>query len=261
MLLVSLRWAIVVVALAIIARKSVRKDWPVLRKNLRLLCALGTLGFTVFNALYYVAAHTTTALNLGIVQGTMPALVLLGSMFVYKTKIRAVQAVGVAITLCGVLIVASAGSLDNLLQFAFQQGDILVFLACLLYAGYTLWLRQRPDVDALSQLSVMAAAAFVTSLPLLAVEVATGNMLAPSLQGWSLVLAIALLPSLLAQVLFIRGVQIIGPVRATTIVNLVPIIAAVFAVYFLGEEFALYHGVALSIVLLGIWLSERVPAH
>ena len=95
--------------------------------------------------------------------------------------------------------------------------------------------------------------------PLL-IEAAMGRMLAPSLVGWGLVISIALFPSLLAQLLFIRAVQIIGPVRATTFVNLVPVIAAVFAVYFLGEEFAPYHGVALGIVLLGIWLSERTSA-
>ena len=257
MLLVTLRWAMVLVALTLIARKNLRKDWPILRKHLGLLCALGALGFTAFNALYYVAAHTTTALNLGIVQGTMPALVLLGSLILYQTRIRAVQAFGVAITLCGVVVVASEGSFDNLRQFAFKQGDMLVFLACILYSGYTLWLRRRPEVDAMSQLSVMAAAAFVTSVPLTLAEAALGKTLAPSLLGWGLVVSIALLPSLLAQVLFIRGVQIIGPVRATTFVNLVPVISAVFAVYFLGEEFAVYHGVALGIVLMGIWLSER----
>ncbi len=257
MLLVTMRWAMVVLVLAVLARKSLRKDWPILREHLLLFCALGALGFTLFNALYYVAAHTTTALNLGIVQGTMPALVLLGSFFIYKTKIRAIQAVGVAITLVGVLVVASEGSLDILRQFAFKQGDVLVFIACLLYAGYTLWLRRRPDVDALSQLSIMAAAAFVTSLPLLLLEAVSGNLVPPTVTGWKVVVAVALLPSLLAQLLFIRGVQIIGPVRATTFVNLVPVVGAVFAVYFLGEQFALYHGVSLSIVLIGIWLSER----
>jgi len=257
MLLVSLRWALVVMLLAALARKNLRKDWRLIRKNLWLFFALGALGFTAFNALYYVAAHTTTALNLGIVQGTMPALVLLGSLLFYHTKIRAVQAVGVALTLCGVLVVASEGSVDNLQQFAFKQGDVLVFLACLLYAGYTLWLRKRPDVDALSQLSVMALAAFITSLPLVAIEAATGHLVSPTIRGWVLVTLIALLPSLLSQLLFIRAVQSIGPERATAFVNLVPVVAAVLAVYILGEEFALYHAVALLIVLAGIWMSER----
>ena len=260
MLLVTLRWAIVVVILAAFAGRSIREDWPTLRQHLGLFFALGALGFTAFNALYYLAAQSTTALNLGIVQGTMPALVMLGSMVVYKTKIRAIQALGVTITLLGVLIVVSQGSIAVLLQFAFKQGDILVFLACLLYAGYTLWLRKRPDVNALSQLTVMSVAAFVSSLPLTMVESAMGSLVLPSMMGWILIVAIALFPSLTAQFLFIRGVQIIGPVRATTFVNLVPVMAAIFAVYFLGEEFALYHGVALSVVLLGIWLSERPTA-
>ena len=257
MLLVTLRWAIVLLILVFIAHKAIRKDWPVLKTNLRLLMILGALGFTAFNALYYMAAQSTTALNLGIVQGTMPALVLLGSMIAYRTKIGLVQAVGVLITLCGVLIVTSEANLETLKRFAFKQGDVLVFLACVLYAGYTLWLRKRPDVDPLSLLSVMAVAAFLSSIPLAVAEAVTGALLMPSIKGWVIVFLVALLPSLLAQFLFIRGVQVIGPERAATFVNLVPVMAAIFAVYFLGETFALYHGISLSIVLFGIWLSER----
>ncbi len=49
----------------------------------------------------------------------------------------------------------------------------------------------------------------------------------------------------------------IGPGRAGVFVNLVPVFASIFAVVFLRERFELYHGVALSLVLGGIWLSER----
>ena len=257
MLLVTLRWAIVLLILALIARQALIRDWPVLRANLGLLFMLGALGFTGFNALYYLAAHTTSALNLGIVQGTMPALVLVGSMVVYQTKIKPLQALGVCLTPVGVLVVVSQGSFDTLLQFAFKQGDLLVLVACILYAGYTLWLRKRPDVDPLSLFGVMAVAAFLTSLPIAAFEAATGSMQLPTMQGWMIVTLVALLPSLLAQSLFIYGVQAIGPERAATFVNLVPVLAALLAVYFLGETFALYHGASLAVVLLGIWLSER----
>jgi len=68
---------------------------------------------------------------------------------------------------------------------------------------------------------------------------------------------VALLPSFLAQVLFIQGVEIIGPGRAGIFVNLVPVFAAMIAVAYLGEDFHLHHGLALALVLGGIWLAER----
>ena len=51
-----------------------------MKENLRLLCLMGALGFTVFNALFYLAAHTTTALNIGIIQGATPMFILLGAL-------------------------------------------------------------------------------------------------------------------------------------------------------------------------------------
>ena len=72
-----------------------------------------------------------------------------------------------------------------------------------------------------------------------------------------MVALIALLPSFLAQILFIRGVEIIGPGRAGIFLNLVPVFAAVIAVVYLGERFHVYHGVALALVLGGIGLAER----
>jgi drug/metabolite transporter (DMT)-like permease len=70
-------------------------------------------------------------------------------------------------------------------------------------------------------------------------------------------LYIGLLPSLAAQVFFIRGVELIGPARAGLFVNLVPVFGALLAVLILGEPFALYHAVGLALVLGGIWLAER----
>lgn len=256
MAVVTLRWLMVLLFLSVIARESVRKDWPVLRRHLGLLGALGALGFTAFNSLFYYAAHTTTALNMGILQGTMPAFVLLGVFVAYRTPIGWRQMLGVGITLVAVTVVASEGSLQRLAAFAFKQGDVLLIFACVLYSGYTVWLRRRPAVDAISQFAVMAAAAFLASLPLAGIEIATGNFQAPTAQGWLLVLLIAIFPSLLAQVFFIRGVEIIGPARAGVFVNLSPILAAFFAVVFLGESIAGYHAAALALVLGGIWLSE-----
>ncbi len=129
--------------------------------------------------------------------------------------------------------------------------------ACVLYAGYTVALRRGPEVSAFGLLTVMAGAAFIASLPLAVAEWATDNLRWPTPMGWVIVLAIAVFPSLLAQAWFIRGVQLVGPGRAGVFVNLVPVFAAIMGVTFLSEPFEAFHAVALSLVLGGIWLSER----
>jgi len=257
LLLVTLRWTSVVLLLLVIARKGLIRDWPKLKPRIGYIMAMGAIGFTGFNALFYVAAYTTTAVNIGIIQGTIPIFVLLGSFVFYKTAITFRQVVGVILTLIGIIVVTSNGSLENLMALVINYGDFLMVVAGLLYGGYTLALRSKPDVAALSFLSVLAFSALLTSLPLVGYEIISGTLQMPTLTGWALIAAISILPSFLAQIFFINGVTLIGPGRAGIFVNLVPIFAAILAVLFLGEPFRLYHAAALVLVLGGIWIAER----
>ncbi|MEH6404128.1 MAG: DMT family transporter [Sneathiella sp.] len=257
MTLVALRWLSVMVILLIFARGAVRRDWDALKPRLGFLFMLGAFGFTGFNALFYVAAHTTTAVNIGILQGSIPVFVFLGALILFKTPISPSQMAGVALTIVGVIVVGSGGSLERLTALDFNFGDLLMIIACLLYACYTIALRFKPDVSALSFFTILACAAFVATLPLLAGEIFYGNFQAPTLKGWGLIAAIAIFPSFLAQLSFINGVTLIGPGRAGVFVNLVPIFASIMAVIFLNEPFELYHGLSLLLVLGGIWLAER----
>ena len=109
MQLVTVRWLGVVLILAVIARDNIVRDWPILRRHLPFLCLMGSCGFTAFNALFYIAGHHTSAINIGILQGSIPIFVLLGSLLVLRQPISLIQGSGVAVTLLGVVIVASRG--------------------------------------------------------------------------------------------------------------------------------------------------------
>ena len=257
MLVVLGRGIGVVLLCALFLRRTVRDSWPELKPRLPYVIAMGALGFTVFNILFYIAAHNTTALNIGILQGSIPVFVLMGAILVFRERIAAMQGVGVIVTVTGVLMVASGGSWERLASLAFNVGDLYMLAACFLYAGYTVGLRQRPKVAPLALFAVKAVAALAVSIPFAIGEALAGHSLWPSPTGWAVLLGITLLPSFIAQIFFIQGVDRLGPSRAGVFVNLVPIFAAIMAVTFLGETFELYHFFALFLVLAGIYLSER----
>lgn len=257
MALVALRWLGVVLLVLVFARRQIVAELPLLRAHWRFMAVLGTLGFTIFNALFYTAAQTTTAINIGILQGSIPVFVLIGAFLVDRTPVTRLQMLGVAVTMLGVVTVTAAGDLERLLQLRFAQGDLIMLVACVFYAAYTVGLRRRPKVSALAMFSVMAVAAFLAALPLAAAETATGALLWPSSTGWAVILFVVIFPSFLAQLSFMQGVKLIGPGRAGVFVNLVPIFAAFFSVLLLGEDFALFHAAALILVLGGIWIAER----
>lgn len=257
MVLTTLRWALPVLGLAAALHGPLRRHRAALLARWPALLWMGALGFTGFNALFYLAAHRTSAVNIAILQGAIPVLVLVGALLVYRTPVRPLQAMGVAVTLVGALAVAARGDPAALLSLAFNLGDLWMLLACAFYAAYTLGLRVRPAVPGLVLFTALAAMALATSLPLLVAEMAADAALWPTWTGWLVVLYVAVGPSFVAQVAFIRAVELIGPGRAGLFVNLVPVFGALLAVLLLGEPFAAHHAAALALVLGGIWLAER----
>jgi drug/metabolite transporter (DMT)-like permease len=256
MQVVTFRWLGVVLILLLFARENIRRDWPILRQHLPFLALMGGCGFTVFNALFYVAGHHTSALNIGILQGALPIFVLIGGFLAFGHRIGAIQAGGVVLTLLGVVIVASGGSLQALAALSINRGDIFMLIACVIYAVYSLGLSRSPKVTPLGLFAVMAFVAWLVSLPLVIAETWLLGWQPPTPLGWTIVALITLLPSLLAQLFFIFGVRLIGPARAGTFYNLVPVFASILAVVLLREVFEAYHAVSLLLVLGGIWLSE-----
>ena len=256
-MLVFLRWVLVLAWLLPIYGAQVRAHWPEIRPRLVPIVLMASLGLTGFNALYYVAAHDTSAINIGILQGSIPIFVLLGAFFAHRTRATLLQLAGVLITAVGVVVVATRGAPLSILEIELNRGDLAMLAACVLYAFYTIALRDRPDIPGTAFFTLLALIAALTSLPPLAIEVLTTGLSLPTWQGWLVTLYVAIFPSCLAQLFYVRGVDLIGPGRAGVFVNLVPVFAAVLAVVLIDEPFAAFHAVALVLVIGGIWLAQR----
>jgi drug/metabolite transporter (DMT)-like permease len=259
MQLVLLRWLLVLALMWPLYGGEVRKHWGDVRPQLPKIVMMAFFGFTAFNALYYLAAHTTTAVNIGILQGAIPVAVLILAFLVHGTRPTLVQAAGVLVTICGVVVVATRGMPWAILDIGFNRGDLAMLAACVLYAVYTVLLRDRPSMSGAAFFTLVALISTVTSLPLAMAEAAISGFSLPSWQGWLVMLYVGVFPSCLAQLFFVRAVDLIGPGRTGVFVNLVPVFAAIMAVALIDEPFAAFHAVALVLVIGGIWLAQRVP--
>ncbi len=252
MMLIFIRWGILVILIPLLRWKAMLEAWPLIRPKLLWVFLMGGCGLSFFNALFYLAAHSTTALNIGLMQGTMPGFIVIGSLFFFGVAVSPLKVLGILLSFLGVVIIISKGSLDNLLSLAFTKGDLLMLLACVFYSSFAVGLKLRPNVSDLVMMGYFAVAAFLTSIPLMFLEVALSGAQLPSAFGWKLILYVAIVPSFISQVLFMRGVDMIGPSSAGLYTNLVPVFAALLAVMVLDEFFSLYHLIAIVMVFAGI---------
>lgn len=258
MMLVTGRWLITCAILALTARQAFAADWPLLKANWLRIALTAMAGFTTYHSLYYVSAHYTQGVNLSILQGVTPVYVFFGAWLLWRTPVGPWQAAGCLLTMVGIAFVGTHGDLSAIGSLRFNLGDIGILIASVFYAGYSLALRNRPKASSFGFFFALAIAAVITSLPLLAWEIARGAAFLPTGRGWLILLYVAICPTLLAQVFFIRSVELVGPGRATLFYNMTPALGATMATMFLDEPLATYHIVALVLVIGGVTIAERM---
>ncbi len=254
--LTFVRWVLTVSILFWLARPVLRESWPVIRQNRLFLFVLGISGFAGFNFALYGALNYTTAINVTIEQSAMPMVIILLSFLVFRERILAAQAYGVALSILGVLITATRGDLTALLRLDVNIGDAIMMAGVLLYSGYSVALRRKPALDWRVFMLALGCSAAIFSLPFAVFDVMAGRLPEMSWKAPAILAYIVIFPSLMSQIFFIRGVELIGANRAGLFINLVPIFGAILAILILGERFEAYHAAGLAFVLAGIGLAE-----
>ncbi len=268
--LIVLRWTGALLLVLPFAIAPLRRDWPVLRAKWWLYLFYGAVGYATFNVLCYVAAYYTSGFNIGLDQVTINIFVMLLSFALFRTKVRMLQIVGVLITIAGVALTASHGDLRRILRLDVNFGDLLVIIASLAYAIYSIGLRWRPRTDWRSFLCATFTGAALASLVFAAtlgggVSLLTAAVPNTTPLGWLIAAYTVVLPSIVSQMFYVRGVELIGANRASLFINTIPLFGAAGSVLILGERLEGYHFAAAAMVVVGIvlaeWSARRTDAH
>ena len=68
---------------------------------------------------------------------------------------------------------------------------------------------------------------------------------------------VVMFPALAAYYCWQKGIEIVGPNRATMFIQLMPLLSAVLAILIFKEKFELYHFIGALFILSGIYLSNK----
>lgn len=256
MVLVGLRWIMVLALLALVLRKQIAPIWQSLKPHVFYMLVMGTLGFTISNAMLYEGARYTSGVNVAIIQGVLPVLVLIGARLAFGTRAGPLRQIGVALTLCGIVLIAAEGDPQRLADLHFNKGDAWALASAALYALFTLALHKRPSMPALTFFVGLSLGACLSALLGMGLEIQAGAARWPDWRGILVLIYVAVFTSIMGQVFWIRAVEIVGPGRAGVFQNLVPVLGALLSLVLLREDFVWYHAASLALVLGGIALSE-----
>lgn len=255
--LTCMRWLVASLVLLPFAYPHIRRDWKRVRENLFFLFTLGAVGFALFNNLFYLALNHTTVINVAIEQASMPLIVFALNFVLFSIAVSWLQIAGFALTMIGVVMTVTGGDVSGIAAWNINIGDVYMMVAVLLYGMYSVALVRKPPLHWLSFIMVLSCSALLASIPFAAWEFLAGHAVPPDTTGLAVVVYTAIFPSIIAQLSWVRGLEIIGSNRGGIFINLVPIFASVLAVLLLGEAFLFHHLAAMCLVLSGVWLSQK----
>lgn len=249
------RWLLALIVLTPFVLPGVIRNWREVRANGWKLLILGLLGMVLYQSLAYYAAHSVSALFMGIIVSLIPLLTILISIVLLRIAPTVGVAIGSVLSFGGLIWLVSAGHPGDLLQHGIGKGELMMFAAAASYALYGVltkrWMIALPNWQALY---VQILFGVVLLLPnfLMAQDVGLNS------QNIPLVLFAGIPASIIAPFLWIQGVMRLGANTASIFMNLSPVFTAVIAVLFLHEQLHSYHLIGGGVTLLGVILSQRL---
>ena len=183
-----------------------------------MLAALGFTGGGLHLALQWLGLHYTTATS-GVLYLSMSPIFILVMAAPLGERIGPRQWAGVAISFCGVYLIATQG---RLAVPSFNVGDMMALASMMMWAGYTVLLRVRRDpLSTIELLVIVCVFGVVFMLPWVGWEL-VHNPVELTLPGALAVLYSAIGSLLLAYAGWSYVVRRLGAARAGVTMHLMP---------------------------------------
>ena len=258
--LAFLRWGLAFLLILPVAWKHLKGDWPILRSSLGVMILLSVTGISAFTSMQYWSLEHTTALNTLLLQSAGPLFVAVWSLILLGVRLTLAQAIGVAVSLSGVLVIILHGDLTALTNIAFNRGDIIFTLALAIFGLYSVMSLRRPNIHSLSFVAFTFGCGAACLIPFLIFELFTRPVMQLDIPNLLSLLYVAVFPSTIAYLCFNRGVQLIGANRAAPFFHVVPVFGSAMAIVFLGERPQAFHFIGFALVLIGVFVASRKPS-
>nr|WP_233671858.1 DMT family transporter [Pectobacterium punjabense] len=249
------RWLLAFLVMTPFMLPALRHHAAAIRQHAWKLLALGLLGMVLYQSLAYYAAHTISAVMMGIMGSLVPLLTVLLSIPLLRVAPTLGVLLGSLLSLAGIVWLIGEGHPEQILAQGIGPGEFMMFCAALSYALYGV-LTKRWSIPLPNWVSLYVQIAFGVVV-LIPNFLLTDNV-ELNAQNLPLVIFAGIMASIIAPFLWIQGVMRLGASKAAIFMNLTPIFAAVIAIGFLHEPLHHYHLVGGSITLLGVILAQRL---
>ena len=242
-----------------------------IKENL-LVALAGLTGVTLYQFTENLALDFTTASNVSIIVAICPIFTALTAQIFLKEKHLSLNfCIGFCLAFAGVILVCFNGKINFNLS---PKGDILALISAICWGFYSLFLtiinKKGYNTIAITRKIFFCALIFMIPLMILGVFSKNPNStayveLSPSLNAerfssvfnWLLLCFLGILASGVCFVTWNKACVILGTVKISTGLYLIPVVTIFFAAIFLDEKITLMGGIGATLTILGLFVSSK----
>jgi len=220
------------------------------------IMAAGLCGVTLYFLFQNIALSYTLAANVSVLVSVAPLFTAFVSWVILKEKLKANFFLGFIAAITGIILIAFNGSLVLKLN---PLGDLLSILAAFVWAFYSVLIKKigTPQDAVFAVTRKLFSYGLLFLLPVLPLfDFRLGLERLAVLPNLLNLLFLGVVASAICFVTWNYAVHILGPVKTSVYIYIVPVITIIASVIVLHETITLVAAVGMVLILAGMVLSE-----
>ena len=252
------RWISVWFILIPFTYKEIYKNRNYIKKNFLVISFMGIITISTFNSVVYFALNYTQVINAVLVLAAIPALTIILSSLMKIEKTNLFQIFGLILSIIGIGAIISNGELQRIISLNFNKGDLWMLVCVLSWSLYsTLLKKYKLQISQFSLIQLMVSVGILFLIPQYFYEQSIGLDVNFNKAFFFILFYVVVFPAIVAYYCWQKGVEMIGPNRASMFIQLMPLFSAGMAIIIFSEKFELYHLAGATFIVSGIFLSNK----
>ena len=253
-----LRWVSVWLILIPFTYKEIYINLNNIKKNWMVISFMGVITISTFNSVVYFALNYTQVINAVLVLAAIPAVTIIISSLMKVDKTNIFQLIGLLLSIIGISAIISNADINKIFSLNFNKGDLWMLVCVLTWSLYSTLLKKHNfKFSQFTLIQLMVSVGIIFLIPQFLYEQSMGLEIKFNKAFFIILFYVVIFPALIAYYCWQKGVEIVGPNRATMFIQLMPLLSALLAIIIFQEKFEFYHFIGALFILSGIYLSNR----
>jgi len=228
------------------------------KEHLLKIVLLSISGYTIYQYLFILGIHLTSASNTAVLFGLAPIAMALFSVVLNREPVKPIAWIGILLGFVGVYITVAGKAGGYRFSFETLKGDFLILTAVLIWSHYSV--AAKPLLKFYSPLKFTTLTMTIGSIlffPFTIGELKRLPYSTISFEAWFFLVFSGVMALSVSLIIWFYSVRKVGNAQTAIYGNLPPVLAVVFAWLILSESIALSLVAGAAVIFLGIFFTRK----